>query len=144
MKSKQEFNSVSDWTEYIGNYAESKFLQECARKGYTVLSTLSVKPYDFVIERYTKQFERIQIKALSKVNTSQFRLRARGASLYHSIYKADAFDHLAMYLVEYDRFYYVPAEIMIDKLNDGVYIVDSELETTKLKKSFDVKNYKNW
>lgn len=144
MKSKNDFNTISDWTEYIGNYAEARFLEECAKKGYTVLSTMSVRPYDFVIERYSKSFERIQIKALSKVNSCQFRFRARGTSLSHKIYKNDSFDHLAMYLVEYDRFYYVPAEIMIDKLNDGVYIVDSELETRKFKKSFDVKNYKNW
>ena len=147
LKDKNDFSNNYEWSEYIGNYAESRFIEECARRGFTVLQTNDTKQYDFVVELDEKTFKKVQIKAATKDTKHCFRIRQRkNNDRLKKPYTEKDVDVFVIFLVEYNQMYYIPASDILDRINKGVYIYDSSKEDIKrqMKNSVDIKDYKQW
>ena len=99
-----------------GDFAELKVACDLRRRGYLVLIPFGEEaPYDIVIDR-DGRLERVQVKysdrhgraALEIQCYSQTIVKGRLTSRTH--YTAEVIDWLAVYDVETDKCFYVPAE----------------------------------
>ena len=127
MKTRDDFNGLSEWTKYLGSYGEARFAEECAKRNIKYVR-VEGESYDGLIEINGK-FHKVQIKAVSPDRNP-----SKKECIYlkkQEAYTHNAFDYLALYVSQYDKFYLIP--------------VDSDLlkEYSSRKISFFDEDYRN-
>ena len=145
---KEDFSSLPAWGEYIGTYAESRFIEECAKRNILCLKAPLLSRYDFVIE-IDKMFYKVQVKGSSLLKGRK--VHAARASSYDAKtnsrvrYKKEDVDYFAYYLVENDEMYLVPSNVILKRDRDVVAVFDKTLYKGRSTQSaINISKYREW
>jgi len=149
IKKKEDFSTITQWTDYIGNYAEVRFHEECAARNIRISKPTTITQYDVIIER-DKKLSKIQIKAVShhSTNIMQFILHRQSAYKKKNCpYNKENVDFFVIYSIGYDKLYMIPSSLIFSMdTNKSINFYDSEIchDSCKVSTAIDISKYKNW
>jgi hypothetical protein len=145
---KEDFDNQYKWGEFLGNYAEKRFEEECSKRNLVSAKPVGLQEYDSIVE-IKDDFKRVQIKSVTLKKNQKIhdipicvQNKTTGKRVF---YTKDEIDYFAVYLFENDCMYLIPSSIMLKFLTKHVRVYDSDFYTPHHSKTaIDIKKYKNW